>query len=93
MVVHDLQNVRLIQAGHRLGLFIVVHQDYLLAPGTQQMESGQGSHHVLIFIQNGVSPESAFQHGIAHVIDIIVQMEGNQIVALADALDRQRVAD
>ena len=93
VVVHDLQNVRLIQTGHRLGLFVVVHQNYPLAPGTQQMESGQGSHHVLIFIQNGVSPESAFQHGIAHVIDIIVQMEGNQIVALADALNGQRMAD
>ena len=93
MVIHDLQDICLIQTRYRLGLFVVVHQDHPLAPGTQQMEPGQGTYHPLVLIQNGISPESAFQHGIANIIDIVIQMEEDQIVAFADPLDRQRVAD
>ena len=93
VVIHDFQNVRLIQTGHGLGLFVVIHQNHLLPAGTQQVEPGQRSHHVLMLVQNGVGPEPAFQHGVPYVVNVVVQMEAHQIVALADALNGQGVAD
>ena len=84
VVVDDLQNLRLVQARYGLGLLVVVHQDHLLAAGPQQMVAGQGAHHPLLLIQNGIGPEAAFQHGVLHVVDIVVQVEAHQILVLAD---------
>ena len=93
MVIHDLQDLRLLQTPDGLGLFVVVHEDDPLAAGTQQMEPGQGAHHTLLIVQDGVGAEAAFQHGVLHVVDEVVQVEIHQILALADALDGQGVAD
>ena len=74
-MVHDLQDLRLLQPRHGLGLFVMVHQDHLLAPGTQQMIPGQRTDYMLILIQNGVGAEAALQHPVLHIVDIVVQME------------------
>ena len=91
MMVDDLQDFCLFQAQYRLGLLVVVHQYHPLAAGLQQMETGQGTHHPFLLIQNGIGPEAAFQDGIPHVVDIVVQMEADQVLVLADAADGQRV--
>ena len=93
MVVDDLQNLRLVQARYGLGLLVVVHQDHLLAAGPQQMVAGQGAHHPLLLIQNGIGPEAAFQHGVLHVVDIVVQVEAHQSLVLADAADGHGMVD
>ena len=62
VVVDDLQNLRLIQTRDGLGSLVVIHQNHLLAPGAQQMEAGQGAHHLLVFVQNGIAAEAALQN-------------------------------
>lgn len=49
-MVNDFQNVGLLQTGDRLSLFVVVHEDDLLAPGTQQVIPGQRADNVLVLI-------------------------------------------
>ena len=92
-MVHDLQDLRLVQARHGLGPLVVVHQHHPLAPGAQQVEAGEGAHHMLVLIQDGVGPEAALQHGVADVVHVVVQVEADQVLALADAGDGQGVAD
>ena len=89
VVIHNLQNLRLVQPHHGLGLFIVVHEDYLLAAGPQQMKPGQRPHHLFVFIQNRVGPEAALQHRVAHIINIIVQMEADKVSTFTDMGDGQ----
>ena len=93
MVVHDFQNLRLVQPRHGLGFFIVVHQNHPLAAGAQQVEAGQRAHHPFVLVQDGISPETALQHGVLHVVDIVVQVETDQSLAVADVRDGQSVAD
>ena len=93
VVVDDLQNLRLIQTLYGLRPLIVVHQHHTLAPGAQQVIPGQRADNVLVLIQNGVGAETAFQNGVAYIVDVIVQMEAHEVMALADALDGQGVAD
>ena len=58
-MVDDLQDLRLVQARDGLGKLIMVHQNHLLAPGTEQMIAGQGAHHPLLFIQHRVAAVAA----------------------------------
>ena len=88
VVVDDLQDLHLLQPGHGLGGLVVIHQHHLLPPGPQQMEAGQGARHPLLLIQDGVGPEAAFQHGLPHVVHIIVQVEGDDVFLRADLLHR-----
>jgi len=57
------------------------------------MEAGQRAHHALLLVQDGVCTEPAFQHGVPHVVDIVVQMEADQILGLADVGDGQGVVN
>ena len=79
VVIHDLQNGGLIQTVDGLSLLIVVHQDDLLAAGAQQMMTAQRAHHFLVLIQNGIRTEAALQHLVAHIVDIVVQMEADHL--------------
>ena len=92
-MVHDLQDLRLLQAPDRLGLFIVVHEHHPLAAGAQQVEPGQGAHYPLLIVQDRVSAEAAFQHRVLHIVQIIVQVEVHQVPALADMPDGHGVPD
>ena len=92
-MIHDLQDLRLVKPRYGLGPLIVIHQHHLLAPGPQQVVAAESTHHVLVLIQNGVGPEAALQHGVPHVVDIVVQVEADQVLALADAGDGQGMAD
>ena len=82
VVVHDLQNLRLVQASHRLGLLVVVHQNDLLAAGAQQVESGQSSRNLAMLIHDGVSAETALQNGVANIVNVLVQPERDRFALL-----------
>ena len=93
MVIHNFQDLCLLQARHRLCPLIVIHQHNPLAPGTQQVEAGQHPHHPLILVQNGVGTEAALQHPVLHIVDIVAQMKIDQVVVFTDMADRHGVAD
>ena len=97
VVVDDLQNLRLIQAGNGLGPLVVVHQHHALAPGTQQVIPGQGAHDFFVLVQHRVAAVAAFQHHLADVVDIVRQVDGleNKIDSYPSSLSggqKQRVS-
>ena len=93
VVVHDLQNLSLVQTGHGLCLLVVVHQHDLLAAGTEQMEPGQRADNFVVLVQDGICAETALQHGVADIVHIVGEVEVHQILALADALNGRGMAD
>ncbi|MPM58776.1 hypothetical protein SDC9_105609 [bioreactor metagenome] len=93
VVVDDFQNLRLFQSPDGLSRFIVVHQNHPLARRAQQVEAGQGPHHLFFLVQNGITAEAAFQNRLPHVVDIIVQMEAYKVFCFTDAVHRQGKAD
>ena len=82
-MVDDLQNLRLVQPGHRLGHLVVVHQHHTLAPGAQQVVAAQRAHHTLVLVQNGVAAVAGLQHHLPHVIDVVIQVEADNVVGEA----------
>ena len=77
VVVDYLQYLHLVQAGDGLGRLVVVHQDDLLAPGPEQMETGQGAHHFFVFVQNRVAAVTAGEQGLLNVVQVVAEMEGD----------------
>ena len=71
----------------------MIHQHHLLALGAQQMEAGQGADHMVVLVQDGIGAVAAFQQHLAHVVQIIVQMEGDDLPLLADAIHGQGLID
>ena len=93
VVVDNLQNVRLIQAGNGLGPLVVVHQHHALAPGTQQVIPGQGAYDFFILVQHRVAAVAALQHHLADVVDIIRQMEAHDLFIVAGPGDGAGLID
>ena len=81
-MVDDLQDVRLLQAGHRLGRLVVVHQHHLLPPGADQMVAGQGAHHPVLAVQNGIAAVAALQDHLLDVVDVVREVEGGNALPL-----------
>ena len=92
-MVDDLHDLHLIQTVDGLGGLVVVHQHHSLAPGTQQVEAGQGAHHMVLFVQNGVAAVTAFQKHFTHIIQIITEMEGDDVFLFAYSGDGDRLID
>ena len=42
------------------------------------MVTGQRTHDLLLIVQNGVAAVAAFQHDLPHVVDVVVQVEGDE---------------
>ena len=84
VVINDLQNIRLIQSGNGLSHLVVVHQHHPFAPRADQMEAGQGPHHLILLIQDRVAAVTALEHYLPHVVNIVVQAKILDIVPAAD---------
>ena len=93
VVVDDLQDVYLLQTGDGLGDLVVIHQNHLLAAGTQQMITGERAHHLLVLVHDRVAAVAAFEHLLLHVVHIVAQMEIGDVLALADPGHRQGQVD
>ena len=87
VVVDDLQDLRLLQAGHGLGGFVVVHQHHPLPAGPQQMIPAEKAYDLLVPIQNGIAGFPVLQHGFLHIVHPVLQVEADQIVLPADPAD------
>ena len=91
--VDDAQDLRLLDAGDGLSQLVVVHQHHLLAPGLQQVVAGQRAHHLLVLVQNGVAAVAALEHHLADVVDVVVQVEGDQPLGGAGPVDGRGLID
>ena len=91
VMVDNLQNLHLLQTGDRLGGLIVIHQHHPLPPGTQQMEAGQGAYHLFILIQHRVAAVTAAEKSLLHIVYVIVEVEANDVLGLAQAHHRHRL--
>ena len=88
MVVDDSDDFRLLEPRYRLTQFIMIHQNDFFAAGTDQMIPGQGTDYFFFFIQNRIRTKTAFQHRIADIIKIIIQMKKHQVIRAGDSSDR-----
>ena len=92
-MIDYLHNFHLIQANNRLSGFIVVNQHHLLAARAKQVITGDRPYHMLLFVQNGIGTETAFQKHFPHIIQIIREMEAYNVFRVADGLDRLCLVD
>ena len=88
-MIDDLQNFRLIEAGHGLGRLVVIDEHDTLALRADQMVTGERADDAVVFIQNGIAAVAAFQHTLADVVDKVVEMEALEVLRAADAADGQ----
>ena len=85
MVVDDLQDLRLLQAGHGLGCLVVVHQHHLFPLGAQQVIPGQHAHCPILVIQDRVAGVAIFQYRFLNIVHPVFQMEAHHALGVADA--------
>ena len=90
-MIDDLQNFRLIEAGHGLGRLVVIDEHDTLSFWADQMVAGERADDAVVFIQNGIAAVAAFQHTLADVVDKVVEMEALEVLRAADAADGQRL--
>ena len=88
-MVDDPHQFGLLEPGNGLTHFIVIHQDQALAVGPQQMEASQGADYLSVIVQYGIAAVAALEHGILHIIDEIIQLEGDQFIRLGNPADRR----
>ena len=93
VVVYYLQNLHLVQAGDGLGGLVVVHQHHLLAAGAQKVEAGDGAHDLVVFVQDGVAAVAALEHYLAHVVQIVAQVKGHDVLGHYYPLHGQGLVD
>ena len=89
VVVDYLEYLNLLEPGYALRGLVVVDQHYLLAARTQQVEAGYRTHDVVVLVEHGVAAVAALEHYLAHVVDVVAQMEGDNVLGLYDALHGQ----
>ena len=71
----------------------MVYQHHLLAPGLNEVVPGQGPHHPVLRIQNGIAAVAAFLHHLLHLVHIVVQVEGGNALPLGQAADGNGLED
>ena len=80
VVVDDFEDFCFIQSRNSLRNFVVVHQNHFFALWTHQMVTGKHPDHFVILIQNRIIGIPAVSDLFAYIVDIIIQMEGDQII-------------
>ena len=92
-MVDDAEQLRLLETGHGLGRFIVIHQNHLLAARLDQMVAREGADHLIVLIQNRIAAVAALGDDLAHVVEVVREMEAFQLGIAADAGDGDRLED
>ena len=90
MVVDDLENFRLLQAVHRLGALVVVHQDDPFAVEVQQVPAADHTAVFAVFVQNGEIPVAHAGHDLAGILNGGVDAELHQVVGAHEVAHRGR---
>ena len=87
MVIHDLFDFRLLQAFHRLGNLIVVHQNHPLLLCFQQVLAGDHAEVAVLAVKNREGTVADIGHGPSNVVDIVRHSEGNDVVPEHEVFD------
>ena len=93
MMVDDLQNLRFLKAGHGLRRLVVIHQHDALAPRAQQVPARQHADDLLVLIENRIAVLAVLEQLLAHIVHAILQVEGRQVLRLADSSHRCGLED
>ena len=92
-MVDDLEDLRLLEAGDGLRRLIVVDEDDTLAPRLDEMIPRERADDLVVFVEDRVAAVAAFEYDLAHVVEIIGQVEGLKILPPADAGNLDGVVD
>ena len=92
MVVDDFHNAGFLQTGYGLGALVVVHENDAFPARAEQVEARERADDMLIFVKNRVGAETAFEYGVLHVGNVVVQMEHGHVGCVADMGNRLGVA-
>ena len=93
MVVDDLQNLRVLDAVHGLGLLVVVHHNHLLALQIQQVPSGNHAHVIVVLIHNREIPVALLAHDFPDILRLLIDIEDRQVVGLHKIFDGHALVD
>ena len=92
-MVDDLHDLRLLQPGDGLRRLVVVDEHDALAVGPQQMIARERADHAVVLVEDRVAAVACAQRGVAHIVEIVVEVEGDEVVLLAQARDRDGLDD
>ena len=90
-MVDDLEDLGLLEPGHGLRHLVVVHEHDALAPRPQQVIARERADDLFVLVEHGVAAVAALKHDLAHVVDVIVEVEADHVLRLARAGDRDRL--
>ena len=93
MVINDFQNLRLLHAVHGLGELVVVHQNDPLRVQIQEVSAAHDTDILSFGIKNGEVSVAHRRHDFLRVLDIGVEAELQQLLALHDVAHRNGRAD
>ena len=93
VVIHNFQNLRLIQARNRLRSLVVVNKNHTLSARLDQMITGKCADHTLIFVQNRIAAIAALQHALTDIVNIVIQVEALDGIGATDAADGHGLID
>ena len=92
-MVDDFQNPGVFHPFRRLGLFVVIHQNQLLAPGSQQIPAGNHAFVFAVPVQHREIPMALAGHDFLNLIDDVGFLESNQIFRLHKIADGHTLVD
>ena len=89
VVVDYLENLHLVERGHALRGLVVVHEHDLLPARAQQVEAAYRAHDLVGGVEHGVGAVAALEHNLAHVVEVVGEVEGDDVLLLDYPLDGQ----
>ena len=93
MVIDDLQDIRLLDAVHRLSDFIMIHQDHFFSVHIEESPAGDQTHVVAAFLNDREVVEPVGFHNIFNVFDSVAHLERYQIFSGHKELHRHTLVD
>ena len=93
VVVDDLQNVGALHPVHRLDLLVVVDQDDLLFLGGQEGPLGKLADVAAVLVQHREVAVALLGHDLLDVVGVVVQREGEDVVAGHEEVDGHALVD
>ena len=85
VMVDDLEYLGLLKACDSLRFLVVVNEHYALSARAQQVVSRQCADDLFVLVEHGIAAIAAFEHLLAHIVYVIIQMEAYRIVGMAGA--------
>ena len=98
-MVDYLENLHLVERGHALRGLVVVHEHDLLPARAQQVEAAYRAHDLVGGVEHGVGAVAALEHNLAHVVEVVGEVEGDDVLLLdyplenADPVGEQNYTD